>query len=83
MPRLFQDTLAKLSGGDVENLQPQSVSNILLAAATVQRRSFSPDFFNHALAKIVAEGNSQSVHIPTPTPLPLTQSPDIKHDQMQ
>jgi len=59
--RLFQDTLAKLSGTDAQGMQPQSLSNVLLAAATVQRRSFSPEFLNRALAKIVAEGTSQSV----------------------
>lgn len=39
----------------------QNLSNILLAAASIQRRSFTPRFLNQALNKLLADGNQQEL----------------------
>lgn len=59
--RFFQEMLASLVPEDTRFLIPQHLSNILLAAATTQRRNFTPKFLNQALSTLLTRGNSQEL----------------------
>ena len=61
--RLFQSILSRLDKSHFGVLLPGHTSGLLLAAAVMQRRSFSPEFLNNALSQIIAEGSTQEVSL--------------------
>ena len=57
----FQEVLSTIEPEHVEHMSQQNLSNVLLAAAVVQRRSFTPRFLNRALEKVLEDGNDQGL----------------------